>query len=496
MKHLLQLTEAATGVTCDSRQIIPGCIFVAIRGRSTDGNAFAGAAVKNGAAAVVTDYPSSLPPLGIPVIAVPDARRALAELSAAFYRHPSRQLALTGVTGTNGKTTVTFMLDGIFRQAGLATGLIGTVCVNTGRECFPSSLTTPDAVALQHYLAAMRRNGVTHAAMEVSAQGMELKRVDNVAFACGILTNVSPDHLDFHGDFSAYLAAKEQFPALLGSAPLVVNSDDPHCRRIARRHGGPVITAGMASPAGVTARITRLTSFGSLFELTWHLPPATAGSDIPRTGTALIKLPLPGRHNIENAVMAATAALLQGIPVPVITRALAAFAPVSRRMEVARLAGMTVVDDTALNPGSIDAVFTTIGAFRYRRLIVVNAIRGCRGAAINAANADTLAAWWRRQPFALIITSSTGSVDQSDLVLENEKSAFIKALENSGICYSFTGTLPEAIGTALDTANCGDLILLLGAQGMDDGFRILREQAAVRPDAAADWCFEPADASV
>lgn len=496
MEKLLELTEMAGGITCDSRQVKPGYIFVAIRGRTADGNSFAAMAEKNGAIAVITECPATLPPLSIPAIAVSDARQTLADISAAFYHHPSRALALTGITGTNGKTTVSFMLDQIFRQAGFKTGLIGTVCINTGTASFPSSLTTPDAAALQGYLAMMRQSGVTHATMEVSAQGMELKRVHGVNFACGLLINLSPDHLDFHGSFAAYLDAKRQFPALLGTAPLVVNNDDPLCRRIALTHSGTVMTVGLESNADVTAKITRLNSFGSVFQLTWIMPPSLAGGENSCSGSALFSLPLPGRHNVANAAMAAAAALAQGIPAPVIARALTTFVPVSRRMEVSGLAGMTVVDDTALNPGSIDAIFNTISTFRYRRLIIVNAIRGCRGTAINVANADTLAAWWHRQPFSLIVTAAAGNVGPADSVLENEKSAFLEALEKNNTIYSFADTLTVAIEKALAAAASGDLLLLLGAQGMDNGYQVLRHLLAAKPEATASRRLAAAEALV
>lgn len=471
------MSGVINGVTCDSRRVRPGYIFFALRGCLADGNFFAADAAARGAAAIVTDRPAGLPELGVPVIAVPNARQALAECAAHFYRHPSRSLALTGVTGTNGKTTVAAMIEHIFRLAGRRTGLIGTVGVSIGAASFPSVLTTPDAVSLQEYLAAMRLDGVSHAVMEVSAQGIEMHRTHALHFACGIITNISPDHLDFHGGFAAYLEAKRRFPALLGEeTPLVVNSADPLCRDMAAAGRSRTITCAVSQPADICAAIRSLTSFGSKFTLSFA-PNAGLGLADPVT----VRLPLPGRHNIENAALAVAATVLQGVAPATAAAALASFSPVARRMEIFHLAGITVVDDTALNPGSLEAVLAAVEGFRFRRLTVVNAIRGGRGGAINSVNAATLAARQAANPFTLIVTASTHSVAPADTVTAAEKTAFLAALDRAGSHYRYTETLPAAIALAAQNAAPGDLVLLLGAQGMDEGYQLLRSLLADSP---------------
>lgn len=480
MELIDNILASAAGITCDSRQVSPGFIFVAVRGASRDGNTYAAGAVVRGALAVVSDSPGSLPALPVPVVAVPDARRALGELAARFHRHPSRSLALVGVTGTNGKTTVTFMLDHIFRQAGLSSGLIGTVCVKVGGLTRPSDLTTPDAASLQAHLAAMRDAGVSHAAMEVSAQGIDQGRVDDVTFACGVVTNISPDHLDFPGGFDAYCAAKQGFPGLLGPAvPLVINAADPLCRAMAA--AAPAVACAVDAPADVTARIVRLADSGSAFSLAFPRP--LPGCAVP-PGELAVKLPLPGRHNVENALLATVAAALCGVPPATAAAALAAFRGVPRRFAVSRLAGRTVVDDTALNPGSIDAVFRTLAAFSRRRFVVAFAIRGRRGPAINAACAAALARWWRATPFTLVVTAGAGGVSAADTVDNDEKSAFCEALGKAGVNYLFRETLAAAMETTAEAAGPGDLVALLGAQGMDDGLRLLRRSLTRSPAGA------------
>lgn len=485
LESLLRQTE---GITCHSQEVSPGYIFVAINGRSVDGNMFAASAMRQGALAIVTDCPHNLPDLAIPVITVPDARQALSRLAADFYKHPSHDLALVGVTGTNGKTTITYMLDYIFRTAGLKTGLIGTIKTSIGDRSFPSSLTTPDAVKVQQYLAQMRQTGVTHAAMEVSAQGIEMHRVDHVRFSCGIMSNISPDHLDFHGNFAGYVSAKRQFLDLLGpTSPLIINIGDPYCRNLLDQCPGPVYSAAVAAPADIYASDLALTAWTSSFHLAIARPlPLLNGGIIP-TGRFLVHLPLPGRHNVENALLAAAAALLHGIAPQTICQALAAFHGVERRMDISQLPGLTILDDTALNPGSINAVFDALHAFHRRQLIVVNAIRGRRGPAINAANAAVFAHWQRCYPHLLVVTASIGNVGPSDVVTTEEQMAFVDTLRQQGANYIYTDTLPAALGYALGHINTGDMIALLGAQGMDQGRELLTslwQQAAYHPELA------------
>ncbi len=469
-----QLIAQASGITCDSREVKPGSIFVAIHGRTADGNTYIHDAVAQGALAVVTDQP---PPLAIPipVYLVPNARQALAQLAAEYFGHPSRELKLIGVTGTNGKTTVTYMLEHIFRSCGLNTGLIGTVQVHLGKASYPSTLTTPDAATLQRYLRQMRQNAVTHAAIEVSAQGIEMHRADQLTFTCGILTNISPDHLDFHGDYPAYVAAKSKFLQLLSPAtPLIVNQDDPVCRELAAAYTGPVIdTSLLHNQAAVSAAITALGAYGSQGILTFQADCCDGGC-----GQLPFRLLVPGRHNVANALAAIAAATLSGIPLTASIAALTTYKGVERRMNLFHLEGRTVIDDTALNPGSIDAVFATLQHLRYRRLVVVNAIRGRRGPAINAANATTLAGWQHQLAFQFIVTAATDCVGSSDQVTDQEQAAFSEALATEQAGYVFTETLNDALQLAYDDTMPGDLLVLLGAQGMDQGRRILMQTIA------------------
>lgn len=474
MQVLEDWVSKATGITCHSDSVRPGYIFVAICGRAVDGNAFAQTAADHGAVAIVSDCPDNLPPLPIPVLVVANARLALSALAAAFYKNPSHKLKLIGITGSNGKTTIACLLEHIFVRSGLQTGLIGTLRINNGKTSIPSTLTTPDAVNLQHYLSQMLKNKVTHAAMEVSAQGVDMQRVTHVHFSTAIFSNLCADHLDFHGNFANYLAAKAKFLDLLApDVPLIVNNADPYCQTLTRDYPGRLITAAVNHPADICATITDLTAYGSSFTLTITKPLVTFTGQPISTGQYAMKLALPGRHNIENALLAAAAALLQNLTPDTIAQALADFRAPERRMNIFHLGELTVIDDTALNPGSIEAVFDTLSTLRYQRLIVVNAIRGQRGPAINAANAATLASLQRKLPFELIITDSAGQVGSADTVTQEEKLAFLTTLNALQAVYLHTSTLPAAIKAALSHTFAGDLIVLIGAQGMDTGRQVL-----------------------
>lgn len=482
MKQLLDYIATASGITCDSRLVRPGYIFFAIKGRETDGNDYAYDAQRRGAIAVVTDQQP--PNLTIPVFVIGNARKMLAAAAAQFYRHPSKDLDVIGVTGTNGKTTITYMLEHIFNHSGFKTGLIGTVKVNTGYESFPSRLTTPDAVSLQNYLAQMRANGVTHVPIEVSAQGVEMHRVDNLSFSCGILSNISPDHLDFHGTFENYVASKQKFTELLDKkTPLIINITDPGCQAIASRFQGFLVTAAVNAAADIRVQVLNTTVTGCRFEIT-HNELNTVYGQKTEPSNAIIQLPLPGFHNVENALLAAAAAILHDIPLPTIASALHTFAGVERRMNVFQVLSRTIIDDTALNPASINAVLNSLPAFNCRHIFVVNAIRGSRGTAINEANAKAIADLQQQFGFSLAITASVGDVQSSDIVTPAEKAVFLTTLDKQHAHYTYFSTLTAAIDSVLNKSRSNDLIALLGAQGMDNGRKALIALSSLFPDQA------------
>lgn len=474
MNYLLPLLAKTTGITCHSADVKPGYLFIAIKGCRSDGNKYAEQACRNGAMAIITDSPKELPALPIPVITVDNARRTLAFLANHFYQCPSEKLSITGVTGTNGKTTITYMLCHIFRCSNKPCGLIGTVHIDFGEKIIPSKLTTPDPITLNHSLAEMSQLGLSHAAIEISAQGMQMHRTDFIKLSCGIMSNICPDHLDCYDNFPNYVLAKLKFLTMLTpSAPFILNISDPYCHDARRLSTGYTITAGFSPNADIWADIKYLGPNSSKFNLTISRPLVTTGRQCLGPQTLLVDLPLPGKHNIENALLASAAALLQDIPADIVQKSLRSFTGVERRMNIFSLNNITVIDDTALNPGSIDAVFNSIRNMSFARLVVINAIRGNRGSAINAVNAQSLATWQIRQPFELLVTTGNDCVDAANQVTFEEKQAFISVLQQNNTNFSFISSLPAAISYALSIIHPRDLLVLLGAQGMDQGRTIL-----------------------
>ncbi|MEG6586222.1 Mur ligase family protein [Dendrosporobacter sp. 1207_IL3150] len=473
MCKLENILPRATGITCDSRKVKAGFIFVAVQGHKFDGNMFIDDAISRGAIAIVTD--SKKINLGVPTFLVKNARQALSRLAAEFYNHPSRELQLVGITGTNGKTTIAHMTEHIFRSHGFNTGLIGTLEVNLGKTSHASTLTTPDAAELQYYFRNMRQNGVTHAAMEVSAQGIDMNRTDDVSFTCGIISNITKDHLDFYADFKSYVNTKKHFLHLLNpGTPLVINVDDKFCQDIAANYSGMLITISLfTKDADISAEIISTSTYGSNIRVNINNQINLASGLIILPEQLELKLIIPGHHNIQNALLAIAAGLLAGLPLTTIGKALSEFKSVDRRMTVFHLEGRTIVDDTALNPGSINAVFETIRHMRFKRLIVANAVRGSRGTQINSDNAEVLAKWQQHLPFTLLVTSSTEAVDPLNIVTTEELRTFIQTLHFLNADYTYIASLHETIVHAYELTSPGDLLLLIGAQGMDKGRQIL-----------------------
>ncbi len=474
------------GITSDSRQVQFGYLFVAIPGTVQDGHDFITEAINRGAQAVVIEKPTSN--YSCPLITVSDSRKALAKLAACFWDQPSRKMKLVGITGTNGKTTTAYMLSHIFRIAARSAGLISTLEVKCQTHTFPSKLTTPVADTLQQYLALMVDEGLEFAVMEVSSQGINTHRIAELHFDLGILTNITLDHLDTHANFLEYREAKNRFINMLApDGTVLLNADDLGARSLLTKLRTPYFTYGLGPFAQVQANAVQLMSQNSSFLLTISRPLSTNGKIIQPLELPLV-VNVPGRHNIANALAAAITALFYGIDPIAIQQALATFPGVSRRLQLHRLGEFIVVDDTALNPASFDAVFECVATLPYRRLLVTYALRGNRSPAVNRANALTLAWWAKRLRFHdFLTTCSHECVCEQDLVSSEEEAAFFDALTAAGIFPAHFPKLQPALKTVLDRIGPGDLLLLLGAQGMDYGWELLQRLFLKSEGLAADY---------
>lgn len=459
-----------TGVTCNSKKVKPGFAFVAIRGFKHDGNQYIEEACNRGARVIFTETPPA-EDLPIPVIKVRNARKKLAELLCSHYNHPSRQMLVCGITGTNGKTTTTNLLYHLYREQGGRCGLIGTIGTMVGEEIIPPGLTTPDAEQLQKYLAEMVRQGNELAVMEVSSHGIKLDRIWGIDFDLAVITNISRDHFDLHSSFAEYLETKKSFLMNLKNQAIVFINVDDHKLSAFR----PEITSRTVSyainnqdEADAWIGNIRYSPSGTSFRVVVKNRLPGIKEDVEPV-TFSCQLGTPGIHNLYNALPSILSALSLGISIPDIKKGLASFPGVWRRLQVIHRGEFTAIDDCAHNPGSYSAVFAALNSFKYRRLIVVNAIRGNRGVKINVENARVIAGKLKKEPNrSLLITSCTDVAREDDRVSSKEKKAFLQVLKEYGIPFTFYQQLDPALEQAIEEAEENDLILLLGAHAMDD----------------------------
>lgn len=360
---------AVTGITADSRAVRAGQCFVAVPGLRHDGRRFIPEAVGRGAALVVSEGPA-LDGLTVGQVLVPSARVALARAAAAWYGNPSRHLTVVGITGTNGKTTTSYLVEALLQARGLKTGVIGTIEYRVGSEVIPAGQTTPEAPELQALLARMRAAGIGAVAMEVSSHALALARVEGLAFDIAVFTNLTQDHLDFHRTFEAYRAAKRHLFELLAASPkpgrtAVVNADDPAGQEMVRGLAVPVITFGFTAGAAVRAVAHESTLEG--IRLTADTP----------CGRLTLRSPLIGQHNVLNLLGAVGVGLALGLPTEAIAAALGRVGAVPGRFEQVR-AGQPflVVVDYAHTPDALERVLATARRLTRGRLAVVF---GCGG---------------------------------------------------------------------------------------------------------------------
>jgi UDP-N-acetylmuramoyl-L-alanyl-D-glutamate--2,6-diaminopimelate ligase len=319
------LDRPVSGITYDSRRVTPGMLFVAIAGQKTDGHDFIADAIERGATAVICERNGILFPRTTK-IRVADGREALARAAIAYYAHPSSKMKVVGVTGTNGKTTVSFIVKAILEAAGIKTGLIGTVQYEVADRVIPAHRTTPESLEAQQLMAQMLQGGCGACVMEVSSHALEQKRVFGIDFDVAIFTNLTGDHLDYHGSMENYYQAKKKLFASLGQGmkkgAAIINIDDAYGARLFDDATLEVmLTYGMQKPARVRATNIELSRDGARFLV-----------EAPGRNFA-VRSPLIGRHNIYNALAAIGAGLALDIPVVKLQAALNAMPPVPGRLE-------------------------------------------------------------------------------------------------------------------------------------------------------------------
>lgn len=459
----------------DSREVQPGDVFVAVPGEEQDGRAFVDEAVAGGAIVIFAEAPVDAP---VPVVVVPDARLALATLAAESLGRPADSLVLAGITGTLGKTSVLSMIEAILKADGIPTGTVGSLGIHWAGHDDETPNTTPGAVELQQAMAGMVEAGTRVMAMEVTSHALMQGRVHGLMYDVGVFTNLAMlEHMEYHGTFAGYVDAKLRFfDHLKPGAPLVYSAGDRGVSAAARRHSGPRVSVGGGN-AIVTVRRSAMSLDGTEITLSVRRPLCRIDGPPLEPTTFTVRLAALGRTNAANASVSAAAALVLGAGVESVQAALAEMRPPRRRLQVLQRRGPVIIDDTVGHPDSITGVFEVAQRVPHRRLYVVFCIRGQRGPVINQRDAEALAIWSRQVPIhSLITTSAEDTADERNRVEADERDAFLSVVNSAGMRHTHMQRLEDAIEGVLDDAGEDDLILLLGAQGMDAGAELLQRR--------------------
>lgn len=432
------------GVAYRSDKVSEGDAFFCIRGFAHDGHDFAADAAARGAVAIVAERPTGV---SIPEFLVDDTRVALARASAEAWGHPSQTIDVVGITGTNGKTTTTYLVDSILRAAGRTTGLVGTVETRVAGERLPSSRTTPESTDLQRLLVRMLDAGASACSMEVSSHAIDLHRVDAMHFAVAAFTNLTQDHLDFHHTIEEYYSVKKRLFTDLDVGRRVVNIDDPFGVGIANELG-ECITVGRSAEASVRSQDESLGERGSTFTLTTP------------EGSGQVRLPLAGAYNVSNALVAAGCGLALGIELDLVVRGLESAPQVPGRLERIDCGQpFLVAVDYAHTPDSLDKAISAVREITGGRVITVF---GCGGDRDPDKRPMMGRAASKASDHVVLTSDNPRSEDPVGIILQIED-----GLRGGAATYEVEVDRRRAITRALTLAQAGDAVLIAG-KGHED----------------------------
>ncbi|PSR21078.1 MAG: UDP-N-acetylmuramyl peptide synthase [Sulfobacillus acidophilus] len=465
-------------IVVDSRRVQPHDLFVALPGQHADGFAYIPHALNQGAAAVLAaraptaairkTYPK------VPWITCSDPRTLLSELSARLYHYPARAVTLHAVTGTNGKTSTVYMLAHILRHQGLATAFWTTNQVEGIQTPFRPQMTTPDPPDLHRFLREAGERGARHIIIEVSSHALQLRKIAGLTFQTAAFTNITPDHLDFHGSFESYVQAKASLLQYVSSkGGLALNHDDDQIRAFAATATAPVTFFGMDRDADLQAHVDSWGVDYTQWQLLYRRRPV-----------ARIRMTVPGSHNVLNALAAIAMAMHLGCDAAAAAHSLQDFVLPPRRLETIQAGRYTIMSDVAMNRGSYDAVMRAVAAV-HKPLVVVTALRGNRGALVNRDIAYALADWNQALHFEPVLATLSDAnlmrlpVDYR--VRSEEQQAFMDAAHERNLSVRLFSELSQALDAAIARLQSGSVLLLLGTFGMDDGLEIARDRLSQRP---------------
>ena len=429
-----------SGIEYDSRRVMPGNLFCCIVGTYKDGHEYAHMAVERGAAALVVQHEL---PIKLPQIVVSDARAAMAQLSAAYYGFPASGLRIVGITGTNGKTSSTYMLKSIAEKAGYKVGLIGTIRNMIGSRCIDTERTTPESVDLQKLLRQMKDENVDLVVMEVSSHSLDQGRVHGIRFEIGEFTNLTQDHLDYHKTIDNYLAAKKRHFLACGTA--VVNADDAYAKKMTDGLDIPVVTFGIREKAKVFATNIEITEKGVSFDLN-----AKGFRGVP------VRVPIPGLFSVFNALGVAAIALEMGMPIEAVQRGVEEMGSVSGRLEPLPTNGreFSVILDFAHTPDALVNILSTAREFAKGRIVTVFGCGGDRDKAKRPIMGETAG---RLSDF-LVVTSDNPRTEDPNAII----ASIVEGVKKSGCEYVVIENRRKAIRYAIENAQRNDVIILAG----------------------------------
>ncbi len=463
------LNETIKGIKYNSKEISEGDIFVCLKGAHTDGTLYIEEAIRNGAKAIITQKDIPADKYDVPIIVVKDANSALAKVSANFFDHPSKKLLLIGVTGTNGKTTITYLLESIFKSAGFKTGVIGTINYRFNDKVIPANNTTPFASDLQKILFEMLNCGVEVVVMEVSSHSLVQKRVEECEFDIAIFTNLSQEHLDYHNSMEEYFYAKsllfrnmrkekkEIFSLKdFGNKVCVINYDDEYGKKLINLCNSEEIilcSKGAKNKNGnkkIVAVNEEYSSTGTQFEIYYN------SSKKVKISSKLI-----GEFNVYNILLAFAAAYSQNIDIKYILDGISNVKNIPGRLEVVKTSkGFTVIIDYAHTPDALQKVITTLKKLEHKNLIVVF---GCGGDRDRSKRPVMGAIATTHADYVIVTSDNPRTEDPQRILLDIEVG--IKKAGNTN--YEIIPDRKEAIFRALSLAKQNDIVLLAG-KGHED----------------------------
>lgn len=487
---------SVAGVTCDSRNVKPGYVFVAIPGALTDGHLYIEEAIKRGAVAIVVERPQFLKN-DVAEIKVTVARRALAELSRCFFHYPDLDLFMIGVTATNGKTTTTSMVQHILRTFDIETSVIGSVAYSYGDVRIKSNLTTPESSDLHAMFAEQCDAGVKVVAMEVSSIAEAQYRVYGIDYNIVCFLNITPDHMPDHGTFAQYYLEKLKLVERVSKGvPVILNRDDQRVYEARHRTPGDVITISI-DHRDVTITADCLDMKGGIpsFKYTILEPFKTLEGESV-TGSWQINLKVAGRHSVYNAMAALTICLYYGVKIEDAICALECFTGVERRLQIIYDGEFIMIDDHISDEDNTLKMLEALEVMSEGKPVhIVVAIRGNRGVLVNREVIAQFAKFRDRINWkTFYVTSSVDTARTRDIVHDDEREAVLSDLKAAGYEFIYEPNLTDSIEKTLPYVKPDEIYVLAGSHNMDKGARIaLNFLVKIRPDLDNGTILKPLD---